>query len=171
MELFIPSLAVLLLAGLIVFLILPRIGAPILGVLSVALLIYGVMHHIQLFGSEYRYATWTDKLRFYGPFVIIAGLILSILFYILFLFTSRGPSALPASNISMNAGSKDIVSSVTNAVVNSVKNATAAVGSAVGSATGAVTNAVSNVVGKNNYNANKGVLQNLGNILSTPNRR
>jgi hypothetical protein len=171
MELFIPSLAVILMAGLIVFLIVPRLGAPILAALSVLLLVYGVYHHIQIFSSEYRYSTWQERLKFYGPFVIIGGLILSILFYILFLFTSVGASALPASNIPMNTGSKNTVTAVTNAVVNTVKNATEAVGEAVGSVTGAVTNAVNNVVGKNNTNANKGVLQNLGNILSTPNRR
>jgi len=170
MELFIPSLAVLLMAGLIVFLIVPRLGAPILAVLSVLLLVYGVYHHIKIFSSEYRYSTWQERLKFYGPFVIIGGLILAILFYMLFLFTSVGPSALPASNIPMNVGSKNAMTSVTNTVTNTVKNVTEAVSNAVGSVGTAVTNTVSNVVGKNNSN-NKGVFQNLGGILSTPNRR
>lgn len=39
MELFLPSMAVLLVASLIVFLVLPRIGAPLLAMLSMGLLI------------------------------------------------------------------------------------------------------------------------------------
>lgn len=49
MEFFLPGIAALLIAGLIVFLVLPRLGAPVLAALSLALLAYGIYNHMQLF--------------------------------------------------------------------------------------------------------------------------
>jgi hypothetical protein len=158
MELWIPGLAVFLLAALIVFLVLPRLGAPVLAALSVVLLIVGVYNHYRLFSSEYRYSTWQDRLKFYAPFVMIAGLILAILFYMGFLFTTQGPSALPATNLPVS------VPEVTNAVNTVVNNASTAVSNTM--------NSVANAIGLGNNRANnKGFLANLGNIISTPNSR
>ena len=172
MELFIPGLAALLLAGLIVFLVIPRLGAPILAVLSIVLLAYGVYNHMTIFGPEYRYSTWQDRLKFYGPFLMIAALILGILFYVLFLFTTVGVNALPASNIPTNTNGNSILEEVTNTIANTVKNTAEAVGAATEAVATNLKNTVTNVISNNRKNnANRGVLSNLGNILSTPNRR
>ncbi len=88
MELFLPSIAALLVTALLVFLVLPRLGAPILSVLALVLLAYGVYTHYYMFYSEYRYSTWQERLKFYAPFVMIAGLILAIVFYLGFLFST-----------------------------------------------------------------------------------
>jgi len=159
MELFLPGIATLLIMGLIVFLVLPRLGAPILAALSVILLMYGVYNHIQLFSSEYRFSTWQDRLREYASFIIIGVLILSILFYIAFLLATRGPSALPASNVPVSNAAE---------VVNTATNAVNAITETVANA--AITN-VKSVLGMNNkvINQNKaGVLSNLGRMLATP---
>jgi hypothetical protein len=170
MEFFLPGIAALLIAGLIVFLVLPRLGAPVLAALSLALLAYGIYNHMQLFSSEYRYSTWQDRLKFYGPFLMIGGLVLVILMYMGFLFGTKGPEALPANNLMANA----TVNSAVNATVNTANN----IGSA---ATEAVTNAVNAVAevfgaGPNNrgnaanrvMNNRSGILANLGQILNTP---
>lgn len=153
MEFFLPGLAALLIAALIVFLVLPRLGAPILAVLSGLLLIYGVYNHYTLFFSEYRYSTWQDRLKFYAPFLMIGALILAVLGYMGFLFGSKGANALPASN--GIAGDAQVVEAV-NAVGNTALNAVANVTNAVG-----LTNA--------KVNQNKGVLTNLGQILNGSN--
>jgi hypothetical protein len=152
MELFLPGIAALLIIGLIVFLVIPRIGAPVLAVLSLLLLAYGVQSHIRIFSSEWRYSTWQDRIKRYAPFVIIAALIIMILSYIGFLFTTRGASALPASNVPV-PNAQEVVSA-TNDAITSAKNAVANLSSAVG-----LTSPPKN---------NKGILQNLGNILKTP---
>jgi hypothetical protein len=162
MELFLPGIATLLIMGLIVFLVLPRLGAPILAALSVILLMYGVYNHIQLFSSEYRFSTWQDRLREYASFIIIGVLILSILFYIAFLLATRGPSALPASNVPVS-NAAEVVNTATNAV-NAITETVA------NTANAAITN-VKSVLGMNNkvINQNKaGVLSNLGRMLATP---
>lgn len=166
MEFFLPGLAALLIAALIVFLVLPRLGAPILAVLSIVLLVYGVYNHIQLFSSEYAYSTWQDRLKFYAPFVMIGGLILAILFYITYLVGSQGTSALPATNVPVNNAQ----------IVDAVNNVNAAANKAVNAVNNTV-NSLANAIGlggnaNRGANKNQGVLANLGAALTTPfNRR
>jgi hypothetical protein len=165
MELFIPSLATILIVALIVFLVLPRLGAPVLAALSVILLVYGVYNHIQLFSSEYRYSTWQEQLKFYAPFVLIGGLILAVLMYLGFIFKTEGPSALPDSSVPI-PNAIEVVNSANNAantVVNKVANT-------VTNAANAVTNALGITNSRNNTNK-AGMLSNLGRILNTPNAR
>lgn len=137
MELFLPGIATLLIAGLIVFLILPRMGAPILAGLSLVLLVLAIRNHMALFSSEYRLSTWQDRFKEYGSFIIVGALIVGILFYMLFLFSTRGASALPASvvpvpnamevvntaNDAINT-TKNAITNAFNSVVNTVANTT-----------------------------------------------
>lgn len=163
MELFLPGIATLLIIGLIVFLVLPRLGAPVLAALSVVLLAYGIYNHIQLFSSEYRFSTWQDRLKDYGSFIIVGALILGILLYMGFLYATQGASALPASNVPV-ANAAEVVNTATNAVnavTNTVTNAVEGVTNALG---------ITNTDRRNNgANQNRqGVLSNLGKILATP---
>jgi hypothetical protein len=189
MELFIPSIAVLLIMGLIVFLIIPRIGAPLLAVLSLLLLSYAVYNHIQLFYPEYRYSTWQDQLKQYASFIIVGVLIIFILLYLGFIFTTQGASALPAAAVPA-ANATEVVNTantvlnragnVAGNVVGVAGNAVGKVGEVAGNVVGKVTNVVGNVankaanivgLGKNNIKNNKqGLLYELGNIIKTPNR-
>ena len=152
MEYFLPSIAALLIAALIVFLILPRLGASALVGLSVVLLIFCLYNHYKLFGSEYRYSTWQEQLKFYAPFLMYGSLTVVILLYLGYLFNKEGPSMIPASNISDQP--KNIVESVNNTANTILTN-------------------VANVVGMktNQINPNVPILTNLGNILSSPNKR
>jgi hypothetical protein len=152
MEYFLPSIAALLIAALIVFLILPRLGASALVGLSVVLLIFCLYNHYKLFGSEYRYSTWQEQLKFYAPFLMYGSLTVVILLYLGYLFNKEGPSMIPASNISDQP--KNIVESVNNTANTILTNVANGVG-----------------IKTNQINANAPILTNLGNILSSPNKR
>lgn len=170
MELFLPGIATLLIIGLIVFLILPRLGAPVLAALSVVLLVYGVYNHIQLFSSEYRFSTWQDRLKEYASFIIIGALILGILLYLGFLYATQGASALPASNVPV-ANAAEIVNTANdaiNAVTNTVANAASAITNTVSGVTNAIGITNTNKRNNGNYQNRQGVLSNLGKILTTP---
>jgi flagellar basal body-associated protein FliL len=121
MELFIPGLATLLIMGLIIFLIVPRLGAPILAVLSILILMYAVYNHIQLFSYEYKYSTWQDRLKEYASFIIVGVLILGILLYLGFLFATKGPEALPAANMQAPTNVAEVAEAANEAVVNVTK--------------------------------------------------
>lgn len=148
MEFFIPGLAALLLIAIIVFLVLPRIGAPILAVLSLVLLAYGLNNHMSMFYSEYRYSTWQDKFKAYGPFIIIGFLLLSILGYMGFLFSTG--TSLPASNMPAIQG-----------VLNATKT----------NSPNGIANNILNTVGLGNNRSSNRNLTNLGGILATPTNR
>ena len=78
MELFIPSLLILLIAGLLSFLVIPRLSVPIVLILSLIILAVVMRNHYYVFYSEYRYQTWTDQLKEYAPYIVIAVLIIFI---------------------------------------------------------------------------------------------
>ncbi len=170
MELFLPGIASLLIIGLLVFLILPRIGAPVLAILSIFLLAYGIMNHMQLFAAEWRYSTWFERFRYYGPIIIIVTMILGALMYMAFLYQTKGADALPASNVPV-ANAAEVVNAVNEAVTNAVNAANEAVVNATNQAAKAVNNTVNaavNAVNGRPTNNREGILTNLGNILKTP---
>ena len=161
MEFFLPSLAALLLTALLVFFVLPKFGAPILVALSIILLMYGVRSHIQLFAPEYRFSTWQEQLKLYAPFIIIGGLLLSVLSYLGFLFGTKGVNALPAPNIAP-AVNMPPANTATNPITSIINSGLQAVNGAVNT----VTNAVSPNTSANNSKKNNFTLTSL---ITTPN--
>ena len=79
MELFLPSVIVILLAAFFGFLVLPRLGTMLLAVLSVVALCLVAYHHYSMFGSEYRLSTWQVGLTAYAPWIILALLFFFII--------------------------------------------------------------------------------------------
>ena len=144
MEQFLLSLTVLLISALIVFLVLPRLGAQVLVVLSIVLLIFCIYNHYKLFASEYRYSTWQEQLKWYGPVVMYVAMTIAILLYLGYLYSSGGSSVLPTTNLSP-AAVADVTTAATNA-----------------------TNSIANSLGMGNKKNN--TLMNLGGILNSPKR-
>jgi hypothetical protein len=81
MQFFLPSLIAFIIAGVIVFAVLPRLAGPVLVGISVLILGFALYQHVSLFKSEYALSTWQEQLKFYAPFVMIAALLLSVLVY------------------------------------------------------------------------------------------
>ena len=92
MEFLIPGFLLLLVAVLIVFLIIPRLGPMVTLVGASLLLTGGILHHYKLFRFEYQNATWADRLKAYGP-----GILYSImtLFIAGFIFSLWGGARVP----------------------------------------------------------------------------
>lgn len=153
MEMFIPGFAALLIVSLIVFLVLPRMGAPLLAVLALVMLYFGVKNHMTQFGSEYRFSTWQELLKDYAAFFLVGFLILAVLGYIAFLFGMGGGASLPASNVPAITG---------------VLNATKSSGNTgiLGAATNGINNAMSSITGTAPNRSN--TLANLGKMVATP---
>jgi uncharacterized membrane protein YgcG len=96
MELFLPSILVLLIACGIVFAIIPKLSPMIIAVLSLVLLTVATYHHFSLFSSEYRLSTWQDILKTYAPGVFIIVLIIFIIFSIIGFF---GGTSVPVPGL------------------------------------------------------------------------
>ena len=100
MELFIPSLVVVVLGAIVVFFILPKMSPQILGFTSIALLCIGLYQHTMTFPYEYRLSNFTDMLKDYAPFVMIGATILGLTIAIMVMVPGSTSdsisSALPA---------------------------------------------------------------------------
>ena len=151
MELFIPSVLLLLLAAAVVFFVLPRFGAPTLAIISVALLIYGIYQHMNAFGSEYRLSTWQLGLVSYAPYIMVGGLLVVIAFYLISISPLGAGSTAPNMPDMPTVNEMPNANSATNMLTAGVNNALKAVAN-----TAAVVG-VGNAVNKGN-NANKGIL-------------
>ena len=71
MELFFPSLIVLLLSALVCFFIIPRASPFVLGILCMAMLVLGLWQHYTMFPYEYRNLEFKD----YSGYIFLIGII------------------------------------------------------------------------------------------------
>lgn len=154
MELFIPSVLVLLVAAAVIFFVLPRFGAPVLALISVALLVYGIYQHMNAFGSEYRLSTWQLGLVNYAPYIMIGGLLVVIAFYLITLSplgrVNSGTTAPSMPEIPTVAEMPN-ANTATNAITAGVNNTLKAAANVAGNAAAAI--GLGNAAKKNN---NKG---------------
>ena len=97
MELFLPSVLVLLVAAAVVFFVFPSLGPATLAIVSALLLTLGLYQHWAQFGVEYRLSTWWIPLMNYAPYVMVAGLLVAIAIYILYLLPANSQNSTVAS--------------------------------------------------------------------------
>ena len=157
MEFFLPSVLLLLIAAAVVFFVIPRFGPAFLAIVSAILLAFGIYKHYTTFGAEYRLSTWQLGLTAYAPYVLVAGLLLAIGIYLLYLL----PSSM-AANTAATAplASIPIVSTLANmpAANTATNSVTAGINKALNTVANTVTNTVTNIIpGNNKKNNNKGI--------------
>jgi hypothetical protein len=163
MELFLPSVIVLLLAAAVVFFLLPQFGPATLAVVSAALLGLGLYQHYTTFGTEYRFSTW--QLVSFSPYLLMGGLFVVIAIFLLYTIPVSGPavpnvdlptiSNMPSANTSTNGVTEFINNSLNTAANLFNGNSNAANGN------GIFTNMANtfnrNVFGKNTNRGYKGL--------------
>jgi hypothetical protein len=80
MQLFIPSLVTIILAGVFVFFLIPRVSPTFIFILAIIFLFIMVQAHYSMFGYEYRLNTWRDQLKVLATPILISIIVLGILF-------------------------------------------------------------------------------------------
>lgn len=147
MELFVPGLIILIIAGFYVFLVLPRLGPMVLAVVSLLALVLAGINHYSMFYNEYKLSTWQFTLAAYTPWVVLGLALVTMIGAIIFMFTGSEASAKV-----MNAVSTPM-EAIQAAVSNSV-NSMPSANSATNPLTAALNTVVANVAGpKNNSNS------------------
>ena len=163
MELFIPSLLVLVIICLFAFLIIPRMSIPLILIFSIIILVYVLRNHYHLFYNEYRYSTWQYNLQQYAPFVIVFVLAIFI-FTTVGITTYRGnsvPTTMPEIPPLPSA------SSATNSVTSVINNGMKAASDAVTAVTDTVSNITKTNVVKNVRNQGSSSTYNLTSLLTS----
>jgi hypothetical protein len=120
MELFIPTLLIIVLAAFFAFLIIPRVGPMILAITCLFALLAAGIHHYNLFKSEYALSTWQYGLASYASIIVLGLAILAIIGAIYYLFTGGEAKASIVNAITTP------MEKIQNAVANSAINMPAA---------------------------------------------
>jgi len=141
MEIFLPSLIIIIVLAFFVFLVLPRTGPMVLAVVSLIALIAAGLHHYTLFASEYRLSTWQYSLAAYTPWVVLGVSFLFIISAIMFMFSS--PESKSKILETVATPMEAIQTAVTNsaAVMPSAASATNSVTATINRAINTTTNA------------------------------
>ena len=125
MEFFIPGLLIFLVAIAIAVVVVPQMTPMIAAVLSILFLAYGVYDHYLLFAPEYRLSTWQDGIKIYAPFIMLAGIILFVIYFIFAFFTG---GEVPVPKMEMPAMPEmptfNAIKNRMNNAVNNVRNNT-----------------------------------------------
>lgn len=126
MDFFIPSLFVLLFSGILVFLVVPRLGPVTMLVVSILLLAFAITHHVKMYKSEYKLSTWPMLLTAYGPYIVLGTL---LLFILSFVFSSYGGPSVPVPEVpsmpdttSMVQSANSMINKINNGIKNAVNN-------------------------------------------------
>ena len=92
MELFLPSLVVIILGGLVVFFLLPKASPYTLGVMAVLLFGLGIYQHYQTFPYEYNSSNLHETMKDYSPFLMILATILGLVIGVMVAFGGNPPA-------------------------------------------------------------------------------
>jgi len=93
MELFIPTLVVLVLGALFAFVILPKLSPYVLGCLAIAMFVLGLWQHYSMFPYEYRASMATELLKQYSGFIMLVGVIFAGTVLVLYMHGGNPPAA------------------------------------------------------------------------------
>ena len=150
MELFLPSVLVIILAALVIMIIIPNFSPLIIVIVSAILLTASTYQHFQFFWNEYQQSTWQTTLKVFAPGLIIVAVFL-------YIFTVGGSFIMGGTVPKMPEMELPPASTATNAVTSAINNSMNAVSGAANSLANAGAN-VANSIG----NAGASVANSLG---------
>jgi len=153
MQLFFPSVFLVLIAFLIIFLIMPNFSPLVIVSISAILLVAGTYNHFVTFWNEYQQSTWQNNLKLFAPGIFIAVLLVYIFVVINSFFTggSVPVPTLPAVELPSAESATNPVTAAINSTMNGVNNAMNAVSNSIG-----LNNAGKNQNSAKNNNGNNG---------------
>lgn len=125
MEIFLPSLLVILLAYLVSTMLIPRLSPIILMVSMIALICFTIYNHYSLFSNEYKVMTWLDMAKSFAPSFMILLVIVLMLGYLIYAYTTGSLVSLPMPSM-LIPPPDTATNTVTEAIGNSLVNMGAA---------------------------------------------
>jgi hypothetical protein len=130
MELFIPSLVVLVLGAIFLFAFLPNLSPYVLGGLAVSMFGLGLWQHYTMFPYEYRISVASDTIKQYSGFIMLLAVIFAGVTGVLMMHGGNPPSTegmIPAmpNIMGSNNSAKNSSGSIFNLGGNNAKNSNA----------------------------------------------
>ena len=122
MEFYIPSLFILLLAGVVIVGFLPQLSSVVITVLCTVLLVWSVMNHYTVFSKEYRNMNWINTATVAGPYLLIILVIMLSLGYIILVSTSGKDISIPSPSMTIpppETATNYVTRGIGNSLINS----------------------------------------------------
>jgi hypothetical protein len=148
MELFVPSLIVILIAAIFAFFVIPKMGSMILAITSLVALIAAGIHHYSLFYSEYQLSTWQNGIGANAPFFVLGIAFLFIISAIYYMFTGSASTVTNALSAPITAITETVETAVNS--MPSANTATNPITSAINTGLNAVLPTMADNTKKNN---------------------
>jgi len=128
MELFIPSLALIVLSAAIVLFVFPKLTPIMLASIAGVSLTYAVYHHYMMFGAQYSSMTWVNSVQAMAPYIMVGTVMIFIIGYLLFMAktgrhaTMANIPRLPSANTATNPVTRVINEGLNAAGNNNARN-------------------------------------------------
>lgn len=88
MEFYLPSLILLVLAGIVSVAVFPQFTPVVLATVAILALVAAAYSHYSMFGREYQFMSATSQAATAAPYLLVGAVIMAIVAYILFLVGS-----------------------------------------------------------------------------------
>jgi hypothetical protein len=123
MELFVPSILILLLAGILIFGIFPNVSPFLLAIITIILLVITGYHHQVLFAGEYAQSTWQNSVYNASvPFLVAIVVIFMVGYLLNFLTGGAKTIKLPLPSSAAPAISKNFTTTQRQALESLIRN-------------------------------------------------
>jgi hypothetical protein len=139
MELFLPSILVIIFAALVIMIVLPRFSPLVIVIVSAILLTASTYQHFQLFWHEYRESSWQASLKIFAPGIIIAAVFLYIFIMGGSFLTGKSNASMPSMELPSASTATNPLTSALNSTISAVSDGASAVSSAVSGAASSIT--------------------------------
>jgi hypothetical protein len=88
MEFYLPSLLILVFAGIVCVAVFPQFTPVVLASVAIVALVGAAYSHYSLFGREYQFMSKTSQTAVVAPYLLVGAVIMGIVAYLLFLLGS-----------------------------------------------------------------------------------
>lgn len=78
MQLFLPGLVTIIVAGVFIFFVIPRVSPTIIFIISIIFLFIMIQSHYSMFANEYKLSSWKDKLRTFATPILISIMVIGL---------------------------------------------------------------------------------------------
>jgi len=79
MQLFLPGLVTIIVAGVFIFFVIPRVSHTVIFIISIIFLFIMIQSHYSMFANEYKLTSWRDQLRTFARPILISIIVIGLL--------------------------------------------------------------------------------------------
>jgi hypothetical protein len=80
MQLFLPGLITIIVAGVFIFFVIPRVSPILIFIISLIFLFIMIQSHYSMFANEYKLTSWREQLSVFASPILISIIVIGLVF-------------------------------------------------------------------------------------------